>query len=128
MAGHTPEETVERLIEAFHRGDVEAALAQYEPGGTLVTAPGTVAAGPEALRQAVENLVAIRPRLTTDSYQVLVTGDLALYYSAWHLTGVTPDGAEFHQEGRSTDVLRRTPEGRWRIAIDNPWGIALLDA
>ncbi|EFL19641.1 predicted protein [Streptomyces sp. C] len=32
------------------------------------------------------------------------------------------DGVPVHVEGTATDVARRGPDGRWRYAIDNPFG------
>lgn len=122
----TPLATVNRLIEAFHSGDVAAAVALYEPDGVLVTAPGSVARGTAELREAILAIVALRPTLTTDSYDVLIAGDVALYCSRWRLTGTAPDGSAVEQDGRSTDVLRRAADGRWLIAIDNPIGDMLL--
>ena len=126
MAGQTPVETVEQLIDAFHKGDVEAALSLYEPDGALVNEPGKVASGPEALREALEGIIALKPTLTTESREVVKAGDLALYCSSWSLSGTAPDGSDVHQSGKSTDVLRRSAEGTWLIAIDNPLGTALL--
>ena len=126
MAGHTPLETVEQLIDAYHRGDVEAALSTYESDGTLVVEPGKVANGPEALRNAVEGFIALKPTLTTESHEVIEVGDVALYCSSWSLSGTAPDGSDVQMSGKSSDVLRRTSEGTWLIAIDNPWGTAIL--
>ena len=126
MAGHTPLQTVEQLIEAFHAGDVEAALALYEPEGTLVVAPGNVARGAEALRTAIEGFIALAPTMFTDSYEIIEVKGLALYCSRWRLNGTAPDGSKVQEVGESADVLRRASDGTWRIAIDNPWGAALL--
>ena len=126
MAGHTPVETVEQLVDAFHRGDVEAALSMYEQNGVLVDGSGKTASGPDALRNALAGIIALKPTLTTDSYKVIQAGDLALYCSNWLLTGTAPDGSNVQQNGKSCDVLRRAQDGRWFIAIDNPQGTAIL--
>lgn len=126
MEDMTPFATVNRLIAAFHSGHVTAAVALYEPDGILVNAPGSVAQGTAELREAITALVALKPTLTTDRYEVLVVGDVALYCARWRLTGTAPDGSPVQQCGTSTDVLRRSGDGRWLIAIDNPIGDALL--
>lgn len=126
MSGQTPLETVEQLIQAFHNLDVEQALSQYEPEGALVTGPGQVAIGTEALRSALEQVIALKPTLTTASYEIIEAGNTALYCSNWNMTGTAPDGSPVQQGGKSSDVLRRNSEGRWLIAIDNPLGDAFL--
>lgn len=126
MDQQTPLATVEGLIAAFHQGDLDAALALYDPAGILVGAPGILARGTAALREAIAGIIALRPTLTTETATVLEVGDLALYCSRWRLEGTAPDGSIVLQHGSSTDVLRRLPDGRWLIAIDNPLGDALL--
>jgi ketosteroid isomerase-like protein len=37
-----------------------------------------------------------------------------------------PRGESVVLGGESTDVLRRQPDGRWLIAIDDPWGARVL--
>ena len=126
MAGQSPVETVELLIEAFRNGDLKAALALYEEKGTLVVEPGMVASGPEALRKALEGFIAVNAKITTISHETFEAGDIALYCSRWVLVGTAPDGSAIEQEGMSADVLRRRSDGSWLIAIDNPWGTAVL--
>ncbi|MBV7328482.1 SgcJ/EcaC family oxidoreductase [Chloroflexi bacterium TSY] len=126
MAGQTPVETVNQLINAFHSGDVTAAVSLYEPDGVLVIEPGKVARGTEELRPAIENIVALKPTLVTESYEVLVTGDVALYSSRWRLNGTAPDGSSVEEGGTSTDILRRAADGTWLVAIDNPLGEAIV--
>ena len=126
MPGQSPIDTVNALIEAMNRGDVEAALALYEPGATLVVEPGRLATGTEALRKALEGFIGLKPTLKTEKRDVIEAGDVALYCSAWSLSGIAPDGAPVSMGGNSSDVLRRQADGRWRIAIDNPWGAAIL--
>jgi hypothetical protein len=39
---------------------------------------------------------------------------------------LAPAGLPVVQGGESADVLRRGDDGRWRIALDNPWGARIL--
>ena len=126
MAGKSPVETVEMLIEAFHNGDVDAGVALYEKDGTIVVEPGVVASGGEGLREAIAGFIAVNARITSKSHKVFESGDLALFCSSWEMVGTAPDGSPIKQEGMSTDVLRRASDGTWLIAIDNPWGTAVL--
>ncbi|MEW6684331.1 MAG: nuclear transport factor 2 family protein [Nitrospirota bacterium] len=126
MAGKSPVDTVNTLIEAINRGDLGAALAQYEPHAILVAEPGKVATGTKAIRTALEGFIALKPTLRGDAHQFLEGGNLALFCSKWTLTGTGPDGKPVEMGGTSSDVLRRQADGNWLIVIDNPWGTALL--
>src|SRR5258708_4104812 len=126
MSNSKPQDVVSQLVESINRCALEAAVACYEPAGALVVQPGTVATGARALRDALAGFIALNPTLTTESYQLIPAGDLALYLSAWNLVGKDPQGKEVRMTGRSSDVLRRQPNGNWLIALDNPWGTSLL--
>ena len=123
---NTPLDTVNRLTRAINAGDLETAVALYQPDAVLVVQPGQVARGSAQLKDALGGFIALRPTLTTEVQQVLESGSVALYLGRWHLRGTDPAGAPVVLEGESTDVLRRQPDGRWLIAIDDPWGTQLL--
>jgi uncharacterized protein (TIGR02246 family) len=53
MPARTPEELPRLFAEAFSAHDLEAALALYEPGATLIPLPGQVVTGTEAIREAL---------------------------------------------------------------------------
>ena len=117
-----PAATVRRFAEHMNAGDVEGALALYTPDAAFVAEPGRVVSGTGAIRAALEGFVALRPRLTGDVEKVVEAGETALVLNRWSLRGTAPDGAPVEMGGRSADVLRREPDGRWRVAIDDPWG------
>ena len=121
-----PIDAILQLTEGINKGDVENAVAAYEPGASLVAQPGQVVTGTQALRQALAGFIALKPILTTEMYKLIESGDIALYLSRWKLTGKDPQGKEVKMAGTSSDILRRQPDGRWLIALDNPWGAALL--
>jgi len=40
----------------------------------------------------------------------------------WSIRGTGPDGHEINLEGTASDIARRGADGKWRYAIDNPFG------
>jgi ketosteroid isomerase-like protein len=126
MPSRSPLEVVRAFVEAMNRGDVDAAVSHYAIDGILVVEPGVVVTGAPAIRDALAAMLGMRPRLTTGVDEVLVSNELALYHSDWQMRGTGPDGSAVELGGRSSDVLRRRPSGEWEIAIDNPWGTAVL--
>lgn len=117
-----PVDVIERFSRLIGEGNVEAALALYEPNAAFVSPDGEVAAGPEALRSSLESFAALRPALDGDIESVVVAADTALVVNRWNLRGSDPDGNEVEMAGKSADVMRRGADGRWRILIDDPWG------
>jgi ketosteroid isomerase-like protein len=126
VAGKTPLETIERLVMAINQRDLENAVSLYEPTGVLVVEPGKIARGTSELKEALQGFLSLRPTLTTIKHELIQVGDFALYFSDWKLLGTGPDNTPVEMEGRSSDLLRRKSDGTWLIAIDNPWGSAVL--
>lgn len=126
MKTATPLETVTQFVEAMNQGDLETALSLYEPGAALVVEPGVVASGTSALRQALAGFLALKPTLANEAQQVVESGDIALCCARWSLHGTDPAGNPVQLGGRSSDILRRQPDGAWRIALDNPWGTEIV--
>jgi uncharacterized protein (TIGR02246 family) len=121
MPARRPEETDLLVIEALNAGDVEAALAFYEPGATFVPEPGKAATGLEAIREVLNGFLALRPRLTIEVPEVTVSGDVALLGSRWTLKGTGPDGSPVDLAGQGAEVVRRQADGGWKFIIDNPF-------
>jgi uncharacterized protein (TIGR02246 family) len=121
-----PADTVKQLTEAITRGDLEAAVALYEPKAMLVAQPGQVARGSAEIRAALAGFIGLKPTLRTETEQVVEAGDIALYVGRWSLSGKDPAGQPVAMKGESSDILRRQADGRWLIAIDNPWGAQVL--
>lgn len=122
----SPLDAVTQFVNAMNAGDLETALGLYEPGASLVAQPGVTATGTPALRKALAGFAALKPTMTTEAHQVVEAGDVALYCSRWSLRGTDPAGNPVQMSGRSSDILRRQPNGNWLIALDNPWGTDIV--
>ena len=121
-----PADTVKQLADAINRGDLEAAVGLYDSKGVLVVQPGQLARGSGEIRAALAGFIGLKPTLRTEAEQVVEAGDIALYVGRWTLRGADPAGNPVAMGGESSDILRRQPDGRWLIAIDNPWGAKIL--
>src|SRR5437879_2317396 len=115
----TPEHVHRRFEDAFNRHDVDAICALYEPEAVLMTSGGA-ARGLAAIREAYLDFLMGRPTIELETVVVCQAGDLALLQGKWISRGATPNGAETHSEGRSTETVRRQADGRWLFVIDDP--------
>jgi uncharacterized protein (TIGR02246 family) len=122
MTTERPEKVIELFAVSLNRGDVDAAITLYESEAVFAPQPGEEVTGLEAIRDALRQFAALKPRLRGEITNVLTAGDVALVQNRWQLEGTQPDGSPVEMRGHSADVLRRAPDGGWRILIDDPWG------
>jgi len=122
----TPTDTLDRFCDAFNRGDLDAAIALYLPDAVMVAQPDQLARGTIELRTALGRFIELKATLRIQTQNVVEAGDVALCIGRWTLQGTDPSGNAITMGGESTDVLRRQPDGRWLIAVDNPWGVQIL--
>ncbi len=118
-----PEDVPAVFAERFNSGDAAALAEVYEEAGVLVPAPGRPVTGPD-LNAANSRLQELGVPIRVMPRHVYRTGDLALLIVDWIIEGTGPDGAAVRVEGTATDVARRGADGRWRYAIDSPFGTA----
>jgi uncharacterized protein (TIGR02246 family) len=104
-------------------GDADGLVALYEPDAVFEPQLGTVLRGLEEIRPALVQLAALTPRIEyTGEPDVVIVDGVAIVANSWTMTAPLPDGTTHREEGLSADVLRRQPDGRWLILIDQPRG------
>jgi uncharacterized protein (TIGR02246 family) len=114
-----PEELHPALTTAYNAGDLESMLALYDPKAVFVIKPGRVTDGPAELRTALRRLIELRGHLTIHPHAFVRSDDVVLVLGEYTLSGRRRDGTPLELESRFADVLRRQPDGRWLIAVDN---------
>ena len=121
MTATTPAQAIELFAERMSTGDLDGAMALYEPDAVFVPQPGTQLSGHDAIRTALASFVALKPRMRSEIVQVLEAGDTALVTNRWELAGTQPDGEPITMAGTSSDVVRKQPDGSWQVLVDDPW-------
>ena len=123
MPARKPEDCDLLLIEALNKGDLEAALALFEPNASFVLDSGQVVTGVAAIREVMQGFLALKPKMTME-VKAVQNGDenVALTRGKWSLSGTGPDGKPVTMTHNSTEVVRRQPDGSWKFIIDNPRG------
>jgi uncharacterized protein (TIGR02246 family) len=121
MTATTPAQAIELFAAHMTSGDLDGAMALYEPDAVFAPEPGRQIAGHAAIRAALEGFAALKPRMRSEIVQVLEAGDTALVTNRWALEGTQPDGSPVQMSGTSSDVVRRQPDGSWQVLVDDPW-------
>ncbi len=117
-----PEDVPAVFAARFNSGDARAVAEVYESGAVFVPEPGSSLTGQE-LHAANGRFLALGLPITVRPRHVYTTGDVALLIVDWTIDGTDRDGLPVHIEGTATDVARRGQDGRWRYAIDSPFGV-----
>ena len=119
--------TIQQMVNSFHGGDIVGILKAYEPGAVVVGQPGAPVSGRAALETMFAGFIAAGARFTFLGHEVIQAGDLAVHFTPWRMTGTGPDGSPISGGGLSVAVLRRQPDGKWLMVIDDPYGDAILN-
>lgn len=118
----SPQHLFEQISRHVNSGDIEALLGLYELEAAFVYRPGEVIEGIEAIRGALERILALNPTMRAEVQKIVQTKEVALVINRWRLEGTRSDGSPVETTGLSADVLRRQPDDSWRVLIDDPWG------
>jgi len=127
MPAHKPEECDLLLFEVIETGDLDAALALYEPNATFVVSPGQAVTGHAAIREVLKGMMAANTTGKLDAVTAVPSADgsIAFTRAKGSSTGPGPDGKSITTTFHSIEVVRKQPDGTWRIVIDDPSGEGL---
>jgi len=117
-AAREPADVLLLACAALTDGDLEAAVALYEPDAALSWGQDPTATGHAAIRQVLAGVMDMRLPLRARAVRVLRTGELALITGERALTGTGPDGVAVTLTGPTALIARRQPDGTWRTAAD----------
>lgn len=113
-----PEQVPALFAGYLTAGDAEGLMSLYEPTAVRLTPQGAEVCGAGQLRAACVALCEQRARVEATTETVRTSGEVALATSTWTAHG--DDGVS--RSGRSTQVVRRQPDGRWLLTIDDASG------
>lgn len=106
------------LAAAFNTGDVATVMSMYDSTGIIVPEPGKPVTGSAQFQAAIEAILSIKGKMEIRTVYCLQTGDLAVGRSEWNIT----DGNEVKISAKGVEVMRRQPDGTWKILIDHAFG------
>ncbi|WP_394838559.1 SgcJ/EcaC family oxidoreductase [Pendulispora rubella] len=115
-----PRDMNEAFAQAVNSGSIDALLALYEPDAVLIGQDGSERRGLAAIREELTALLALGGKIEAKNRFAVTLGDTALLSADWKLETTTPDGAPLVVGGRTAEVVRRQPDGRWLYVLDHP--------
>jgi ketosteroid isomerase-like protein len=119
-----PADVHSTLLKSFNAGDVDATVACYESQACFMSRSGRIARGAMELRDVYRVTFSNKPQIKFRVRKIVPAGDdLALVVVEWRSKAVSPVGEVRLWAGTATNIVRRQPDGSWKLVLDNPYGI-----
>jgi uncharacterized protein (TIGR02246 family) len=117
-----PNEVLPQIIKLVYAREFDEAMQLYADDCVMIEKPNVVLRGKNAIAQSLQAMVDSGNVLSVQMQDAVIVGDVAYSISDWQMTknGTTV------AVGRATDLLRKTQDGRWLMALDNPFGADAL--
>lgn len=114
MPRSIPEELDKQFTRDVNSGNLERLLALYEERAVHVRQDGTVARGPDEIRQVMEEFIAMQPRLHLHVTSVVpVDKDIAVVFDRWVLNVAAVDRDSVEMKGTGIHIARRQADAGW---------------
>jgi uncharacterized protein (TIGR02246 family) len=104
-------------MTASQAGDLQTVLGLMSDDVVFMV-PGREPFGREVFAAAAEGMKAVRMEGTSDIRELVVLGDWAYLRNHIALTMTPPGGKPVRRAGFTLTILRKEPDGRWRLARD----------
>jgi len=110
-------ELIATWMAASRAGDVETVLSLMTEDVVFMV-PGREPFGKEVFEATSQGMKGVRMEGTNDIHELKVLGDWAYLRSHIALTIMPPGGEPVRRAGYTLTILRKGPDGRWRLARD----------
>ncbi len=121
-----PREIADCVSAYLQEGDLDGIVSMFHPDCLVFFPPDAPPnVGLEGARRAFEGFMDVRPRIESQVFSEIITGDTAMLRANWK--AVAPDGTVMAQ-GQSTEVAKKLDNGGWGYLIDCPNGPPDLDS
>lgn len=118
-----PEDWPQWFTRHLNAGDLEAVVALYEPGARFVTPDGgETLEGRDRIRPVLAGLIRAKTRMEGRVVRAVTADDIAILYSDFHGTTVNASGQTVEVHSKAIEVLRRQPDGTWKLIVGDPNG------
>ena len=108
---------VARWFDASKNGDTATVLSLMSDDAVFMV-PGREPFGKEAFQHTSDQMRGVRIDGTSDIRELRVLGDWAYMRTRATVTMTLPDGAAVTRSGYTLTLLRKEPDGQWRLARD----------
>ena len=123
-------DAVDVADKAINSGHFKTVTQCYTTDATLVVAPGILAKGRDEINQAYLRIAEYfnnSLHVTQGEMVVIEAVDIALVLAKTHFESPEKTDSDFSVDRKAIYVYKKDQQGNWMCAIDNSYGVELLD-
>lgn len=117
-----PEDWPRVFAQHLNAGDLDAVMALYEPEARFVNRSGETLAGRDAIRKALAGMIEAKTQFQSRVIKAVTVGEIAQLYTDFDGTKIDESGNTVPIRNKAIEVLRRQPNGDWKLAMGDPSG------
>jgi uncharacterized protein (TIGR02246 family) len=122
MLPHKPEDWPRLFEQHLNAGDLDAVMVLYEPDARFVGRSGETVIGRDRVREVLAGMIRTKTRLESRVVKAVTVDDIALLYTDFQGTMLDASGQTVAIHHRAVEVLRRQPDGAWKLIVGDPNG------
>jgi uncharacterized protein (TIGR02246 family) len=122
MSPHKPEDWPRVFEQHLNTGDLDAVMALYEPEARFVAQSGETIVGRDRIREVLAGLIQSKTQLQSRVMRAVTVDDVAQLYTDFHGTTTDASGKTIEMRTKAIEVLRRQPDGTWKLIVGDPNG------
>jgi uncharacterized protein (TIGR02246 family) len=124
MPAQKPEEVDQLLLKALEKGDLDTAIALYEPTAKFVISPEQVVTGHAAIRKVLQGFIDAKATFDVEAITAVLStdGTVAVTRLKCSSTSQGPDGEPVTSPLHTVEVVRKQTDGSWLFIVDDPSG------
>jgi uncharacterized protein (TIGR02246 family) len=112
------------LLKALEQGDLDVAIALYEPTAKFVVSPEQVVTGHASIREVLQGFIDAKATFDVEAITAVVSTDntVAVTRLRGTSTSQSPDGKLVTSPLHTVEVVRKQADGSWLFVVDDPSG------
>ena len=95
-------------------------LSLYEPDARFVAPSGETLIGHDRIRQVIGGLIQSKTKMKSRVLRAITLEDVAVLYTDFDGTTEDASGKTVELRSRAIEVLRRQPDGSWKLIVGDP--------
>ena len=117
-----PEDWPRQFEDQLNAGDLNGVMALYEPEARFVTRTGERLVGGNAIRKVLGGLIEAKTQFHSRVVRAVIVGEITQLYTDFEGRTEDDSGKTVPVHAKAIEVLRRQPDGGWKLIMGDPNG------